>query len=154
MVDFSLIRLNHVCSPQSLIAILDSKEFKVSHDTIHGGIGINGYIDGYPVCANQKIAGRGAELIIECQGELIELGSQGLPTDLIPNSIYRQGASRSIIPANSSFKSVKVIGFTIHDFALKKIGLRDRIRLYRLSSKVSKKPIIVSIASYKSLALT
>tara|TARA_B110000046_G_C12951355_1_gene380288 strand:+ start:187 stop:615 length:429 start_codon:yes stop_codon:yes gene_type:complete len=142
-----LIQFNHVCSPQSLISILKNGQFNLHQDSIHGGIGIYGFIEGYPVCPNQSIVGRGAELVIKWEGDFIDLGTKPLPISLNPNSIYRQGASRSIIPALPSLTSIKVIDFTIHDFALRKIGIRDRVRLHRLRSKLSKNPILVNVAA-------
>lgn len=145
MVFFSLITFNHVCSPQSLIAILKTQEFKVNHDSIHGGIGVFGYVEGYSMCAHQRLVGRGAELIVEWGGEFENLADNELPSNIAPNTLYRLGSARSVIPKHSSNTYISVVDITIHGFAFKNISIFDRCWLLYLRYKIGKKPIIVSL---------
>lgn len=147
MVFFSLITFNHVCSPQSLIAILKTKEFKINQDSVHGGIGVFGYVEGYSMCAHQRLAGRGAELIVEWAGEFKDLDDSKLPSNIDPNTLYRLGSARSIIPKHSSNAYINVVDITIHGFAVKNISIFDQFRLLYLRYKIGKKPIKVRLIS-------
>lgn len=141
--DTLTVSFRHLCSIGSLYRILADERFKPCYRSpLAGDSGINGYIEGDYCDLSQDIEGRGATLIIEWDGLVIDDRETKLKYPLPSNALVRQAdGHRSVITAGTDKAKIKVVDFDINV----KLTLGQRWTFYRLKKKLQSKPIYLTL---------
>jgi len=141
------IELQHICSPEQLFNILETKIFRPKfNDRSKADSGLNCFIIGrkYSILQHANFGGYGARLLLKWEKEIKEVNIDH-PFPLEKNTLYSQEAWRTIIPFGTDKELIKVVGFKISDEDYVNSNT-DLIERY--NERLKRKPIYLSIGKY------